>query len=154
MKNVRIVSHMQRLDAVIARLKTLPDDAQIQSDWAKYVCVLVSGFLEQSVQTLCVDYARTRCGSTQVTHFVAEHVAWFQNAKMEKLLTLLWEFDPKFRETIENDTRGKLADAVNSVVQNRNLIAHGQHVGMSPATIIDWYKSVVTVIDKVEAVLS
>src|SRR4051794_30530861 len=103
------------------------------------------------MQTLCVEYARTQSHNTQVTRFVAEHVKWFQNAKMEKLLALLGEFDPKFRETIDNDTKGKLADAVNSVVANRHLIAHGQHVGMSPATIIDWYKSVVSVIDKVEA---
>lgn len=153
MKNIRIVSHKERIDEVIARFKHLPDDEQVRSHWAKYVCVLTSGFLEKSLQTLCNDYTLKRA-SPQVAHFVAKHLDRFQNPKMEKILSLLQEFAPEFRQKIELETKGKLSDAVNSVVANRHSIAHGAQVGLSAVAITEWYKSVVVVVEKIESLLT
>jgi hypothetical protein len=50
----------QHLDATFQRIKGLPAgvDMEIQSDFARYLCVLVSGYLEKSVAELVLQHAR------------------------------------------------------------------------------------------------
>jgi hypothetical protein len=153
MKNVRIVSHKQKIDAVFAHLKNLPDDEECRAHWAKYICVLVSGFLEQSIKVIVTDYVEKR-SSKEVGHFVSEHLKQFSNAKMKKLLSVLEQFDPELSKRFEAETMGKLADAVNSVVVNRHQIAHGGQGGVSPARMREWYNAIVLVVDKLESHLA
>jgi len=56
-----VLSDQQRLDAIFARARTLQHDPELLSDFARYLCILVSGYLEKSLAELVF---RTRSESS------------------------------------------------------------------------------------------
>lgn len=69
---------------------------------------------------------------------------------MAKILTVIGEFSTQWREDVESATNGRLADAVNSVVANRHLIAHGRNVGITYVRIKDYFASVLKVVELID----
>jgi hypothetical protein len=51
-----------RLDATFERIKRIQADAELQSDFAKYLCILVSGFIETSIKELVLEQTRQKAG--------------------------------------------------------------------------------------------
>jgi hypothetical protein len=138
----------QRLDATFKRIGGVVSDLELQSDFARYLCILVSGYLEKSVYELVVEHAR-KTGAPSLQRFVDQRTKNFTNAKSQKLYNLLGDFDPEWRSLLETHLAGELKDAVDSVVDLRNNIAHGQSVGLTYARVSDYYSRVQRVIDYV-----
>ena len=69
----------QRLDATFQRVADIGSDLELQSDFAKYLCVLVSGYLESVVAELVLEHAR-RSGSPSLQRFVERNTRRFTNA--------------------------------------------------------------------------
>ena len=136
----------QRLDATFKRLGGVGEDLELQSDFARYLCVLVSGYLEKAVSELVVEHAR-RTGAPSLQRFVDQRTRRFTNAKSQKLYNLLGDFDPEWRALLETHIAGELKDAVDGVIDLRNNIAHGQSVTITYARISDYYSRVQRVID-------
>ncbi len=109
----------QRLDATFQRVASIGSDLELQSDFAKYLCVLVSGYLESAVAELVLEHAR-RSGSPSLQRFVERNTRRFTNANTERLQNLLGSFDPDWRQTLESFLVDELKDAVNSLVDLRN----------------------------------
>jgi len=151
-KNLQVVQHKQRLDALFGKAGELTNDAELLSNWARYLCVLASGFIEASVRTLILEYVSVRA-NREVTHYVGQKLRRFQNAKMSKILDLLADFSSEMREDLDTATKGELKDAIDSVVSNRHQIAHGASVGMSYVNIRDYYDRSVRVIEMIEDLL-
>lgn len=139
----------QRLDVLFPKVGALGSDIELQSHWARYLCVLVAGFIETSVRSVLSDYASKK-SVPQVYKFVESELGFFQNPKMEKILELARSFDAKWAEEIKVATEGELKDSVNSIVANRHLIAHGENVGVTYSNIKKYYENAVKVIDIVE----
>lgn len=136
----------QRLDATFKRLGGVGSDIELQSDFARYLCILVSGYLEKAVSELVVEHAR-KTGAPSLQRFVDQRTKNFTNAKSQKLYNLLGDFDPEWRGLLEAHVAGELKDAVDGVVDLRNNIAHGQSVGVTYARVSDYYSRVQRVID-------
>jgi hypothetical protein len=138
----------QRLDATFKRVKGVGQDAELQADFSKYLCVLVSGYLEKAVFTLVVDHAR-KVGAPSLQRFVHQRTKNFANAKSQKLINLLGDFDQGWRISLEGILVDDLKDAVDSVVNLRNTIAHGDSVGVTYQTVVDYYLRVQNVVDHI-----
>ena len=141
------------MDAVFEKVRSLPEDAEIRSHWARYLCVLVSGFIEVSIRTLLSAYAEDKSGA-RVANFVEHELKGFQNPKMGKILDLVGAFSREWQEQVEDISDVELKDAVDSVVASRHQIAHGRTVGLSYVTIKKYYEGVVTAIENIETVIS
>jgi HEPN superfamily RiboL-PSP-like protein len=135
----------QRLDELFKAAGTL-SDIEIQSHWSRYLCVLVSGFLENSVELCLSEYSR-RAANNEVANFVSARLRGFQNPKMGAILELLGSFNADWRTRVEAATEGQLSDSVNSIVGNRHRIAHGESVSLSMSSLASYYKDAVAVID-------
>lgn len=138
----------QRLDATFSRLGGVGTDLEVQSDFARYLCVLVSGYLEKAISELVVQHAR-RTGAPPLQRFVDQRTKTFTDAKAQKINDLLGDFDPEWRTLMEEHLAGDLKDAVDGVVNLRNKISHGESVGVTYATISDYYSRVQKVVDYV-----
>ena len=46
MKNIEVIRYQQRLDDLFKKIVAFAEDIELQSHWARYLCILVSGFLE------------------------------------------------------------------------------------------------------------
>jgi hypothetical protein len=58
---------------------------------------------------------------------------------MKNILALTCEFSSDWMETLKAATMGEIADAINGIVANRNLIAHGQSSDISYERVNDWF---------------
>lgn len=149
MRNRRIAQAKDRLDHLFDQSKQI-EDAELLGHWARYLCVLVSGFIETSIQTILLEYVDNKA-APEIRYFVSQQVKDFQNAKMNKILDLIRDFSPTIAMNVETATEGKLKDAVDSIVQNRHQIAHGQNMGISLVTVKGYYESVVKAIEIIES---
>ena len=67
--SLSIHSHQQRIEAVFARSAALDYNPELLADHAKYLCVLVSGFIEKSLSEIVLEHAR-RVGAPSLQRFV------------------------------------------------------------------------------------
>ncbi len=112
----------QRLDATFARVRGASGDLELQSDFSRYLCILVSGYLEKSVSELVLAHA-SRSRSPSLQRFVDQRTKQFTNAKPQRLKELLNDFDPDWRTSFEAAVVDDVKAAVESVVDLRNKIA-------------------------------
>jgi len=149
MNTLEAVRYKQRLDKLFGQISAFSGNLELQSQWARYLCVLVSGFLETSICSIYGEFAR-RTASPYVANFVKCELGSFQNPKMGKILELTRAFNPQWANQLEAATEGELKDAVDSVVANKNQIAHGRDVGITYARIKGYYEDVIQVVNLIE----
>lgn len=136
----------QRLDSTLARAPQAVADIEVQSDFAKYFCVLVSGYLENSLVALILDYAATQ-SSPEITLFVERQLDSWTNPNTDKITKLLGDFSRDWRIATEAFLVDERKAAVNSLVALRHKIAHGESVGTSLNQIKAYYATVIEVVD-------
>jgi hypothetical protein len=140
----------QQLDATFARAVRLAGDAELLSDYARYLCVLVSGFLEQAVVEILIEYTRNHSDRRVQRHI--EQRIQLTNLKVQRLVDVLGGFDADWRQELEGFLVDEYKDAVNGIVDLRNNIAHGQFVGITMTRVSDYYTRIKVVIEKIEQV--
>ncbi len=69
---------------------------------------------------------------------------------MEGILQFVGAFSKDWAESIKSSTQGEIKDQVDSLVANRNRIAHGRDVGLSHFRLREYYRSALRVIELVE----
>jgi len=150
MRNLEAVRYKQRLDNLFSQVSAFSSDIELQSHWARYLCILVSGFLETSVQAIYTQYAKERAAEN-VANYVTSRLRRFTNPNMEDILRLAGTFNQEWRHCLGVATEGELKEAVDSIVANRNRIAHGADVGLTYVAIKRYYQNVVKVVDLIES---
>ena len=135
-----VSSHAARVEAVFSRAEKV-DDLQTQADLARYLCVLVSGFLERATAHTYGAYAHGKA-HPRVARYLEGRLDGFANANAEKLCQLAGAFDGAWREDLADYLQGERKDAIDSVVANRHQIAHGQDVGITYQRIKTYFAHV------------
>lgn len=114
----------------------LEEDLEKQSHWAKYISVLTSGYLEQSIKEVLLDHS-SRTASPRVARYIEQSWSRSQNMNTETICNLLNKFDGNWRSSFEDwlvaDDNRK--GWINAVVDSRNKIAHGEESNTTGVTI-------------------
>ena len=140
-------SRKDRLDAVFDRVATLPSgDFRLQSDFASYLCVLVSGFVEAAISDLAIDHCQKRSSLT-VTNYIESDLTRIGVLNAERLLQFVGRFNPQWRRDLEGFIAGERKDALDSIAANRNQIAHGQPVGITYTRVLTYYVKVCEIVN-------
>lgn len=133
-----VTQSVQRIDYLIKQYDALPDDLEIRSHWAKYVCVLISGLLETAVEELCSEYADSR-GHENLARFIGKTVARNNKADVKTICETLGRFDGEWQSRVSQVLSDEQKTAVNSVVGMRHGIAHGRGASLSWVTLTTEY---------------
>jgi len=144
-----IYNHSKRIEAAFKRATAVSHDPELLSDYAKYLCILVSGYIEKSLAEIALEHAR-RTSAPSVQRFVEKNTARFSNANSEKVLQLLGSFDPDWRSTIEDILVDQYKDAFDSVVSLRNQIAHGTSVGVTYVRIKEYFEAIREMVERIQ----
>lgn len=136
----------KRLDAAFSRSPSVSADLEVQSDFAKYLCVLVSGFFENAIVALILDYVERR-SAPEVAAFVERQLDRWTNPNSDKIGILFGAFNTDWRLAIEGYLVDERKDSINSLVALRHKIAHGESVGTSLSQIKAHYLRIVDVVD-------
>jgi hypothetical protein len=150
----QVDSLRKRLDAAFARVASLKEmDLEVQSDFARYLCVLVSGYVETVVAQIAIEHCERRA-QPSVSSYAGSQLSRVQNVNADRLLQLMGYFDSAWRKELEAFIDGRRKEALDSVVALRNEIAHGKHVGVTYARIREYYLSIKEVVEFVECKLA
>lgn len=141
----------KRLEATFARISALSElDPELQADYARYLCILVSGYFETAMHEIAISHCRERSSPTVVS-YADSRLRKFQNVNSEKLLQFLSAFEGGWYEPAFAFLEGEHKDALNSVIALRNKIAHGEWVGLTYNTVKDYYRRIASIVEYVEA---
>jgi len=155
--NRLILSHSQRIDSLFGKVGGITDPAA-QAEWSKYLCILVSGFIEESLRILLEEYTRTHA-SPVVQNFVSREIQEITNCKASKIGSILQRFNPtwerEFLSQIEAKSRivDEIKSSLDSVVANRHQIAHGRNIGLRFASVSTYYLNVKKAVEAMEQVI-
>lgn len=152
-----ILSHRQRIDALFRKVGSITDPAD-QGEWSKYLCILVSGFIEESLRILLEEYTRSH-SSPVIQNFVSGEVKEITNCKTSKIATILHRFNPTWENDFINQIQAKsritneIKDSLDSVIANRHRIAHGKSIGLGYSAVSTYYGNVKVAVETLEAVI-
>jgi len=140
-----VMSQKQRLDAVFARISQVQGDDELRAHWAKYLCILTSGFIETSLRLILSKYT-SRKAAPPILNFIDAQLERITNLNEQKIAQLLNSFSPDWSKAFLEKRTPQQKDSVDSVVANRHLISHGRSVGITYVRVKQYYTDVVEVI--------
>ena len=136
MKIIELRKQHDRLQALIKKTALIgQSDMEIQSHWAKYICVLSAGFLENALHEIYSQYCANQ-SHTNVARYARTSLDRISNPKTGRFLDVAGNFHNQWRRDLEAFVadRGR-REAVNSIMSNRHLIAHGKDSNISLARL-------------------
>jgi hypothetical protein len=148
MNNIGIVQEKQKLDALIALISQINND-EMKAHWARYLCVLISGFIENSIKLLLREHTGRRA-QQDVSSFVNNKLSRITNLNETKIKELLGAFNDSWREDFEQNISGEQKGAIDSVLANRHNIVHGRQVGVSFISVKTYYENIIKTLDYIE----
>lgn len=124
---------------------------ELRAHWARYICVLASGFLENSLKEVYSCYARS-CSAPAVGDYVEAQLERVQNPKANRFVETAQAFNKRWANDLatflEEDGR---KEAIDAIMANRHQIAHGKDSGITLARVSDYLTKSVHVIEFIEA---
>ena len=151
MKSRPLLMQHQRIESLIDAVTELPSDKiEMQAHWARYLCVLAAGFLENALSDVYSAYAKAR-SHPSITNFVEATLLRIQNPKASRFVETARAFEPNWTEELQKflEQEGR-KDAIDAIMSNRHLIAHGKDSGISLARVKEYLKKSVEVIEFIE----
>ena len=146
-----VANYEDKLDNLFDQYRSLPEDLFIQSHWSRYLCILVSGYLEISVGAILINYVEGKA-SVSVKKYVSKQVGSLQNVKAGKIYDLVGSFSADWEHRLRTQTDGAVRDAIDSVVANRNQIAHGRDANISFTVVKGYYERCKEFIEIMESI--
>jgi hypothetical protein len=125
-------------------------DFELRSHWARYICVLGAGFLENALKAIYSDFV-SKAAAEPVANYAMWSLSRTRNPKTADFLETARRFRGIWAEQLslftESDGRG---DAINSIMANRHLIAHGKNSGITMVQVKTYLDKAVEVIEFIE----
>ena len=126
---LRSYQFKSKIDNLFELASHLQDD-EVKAAISRHLCVLTSGFLELSFKEVLQDYVAAKA-APNIHAYVVSTLHNLTNLKAGRIVERLCKFSADWGRRFEQETSDEQRDAVDTVVANRNLIAHGHDVGIS-----------------------
>lgn len=127
----------KKLDDLLKKIESVSDD-ELKAHLSKYFCIRISGYLENSIKALIMSYSE---GSSPqaVANFLQHELKYVTNLSPEKICMLLRKFSDDWEYKFSQRVTEKQCESLNSIISNRNNIAHGQPDSISAKVINQYY---------------
>jgi hypothetical protein len=124
----------------------------MQGHWARYICVLSAGYVENSVRDIYGRYVHKNSYSAAVIRYATKQLDGVQNPRPDKLVKIAASFDPAWGRDLESHlSQSFRSDAVNAIMSNRHLIAHGRSSNVTVGQISLYLAKVEEIAEFMEA---
>ena len=142
-----IARQRARLDDTFTRISSIDEDAtEARADFAKYLCVRVSGYLETSICALLKELSVSQ-SSPRIARYLAADLERLQNARKGKIVDLFGKFDQDWRVALERYLVDERSDAIGTIVSNRHKIAHGADSDLTYVRVREHWLVVQRIVD-------
>lgn len=151
MKLKNLASQHQRIIWLLRQANSLPaEQLELRAHWARYICVLASGFLENSLKELYSHYARSS-SAPAIGNYVELQLDRIQNPKSSGFIETAQSFNKQWASDLNSflDEDGR-REAIDAIMANRHQIAHGKDSGITLARVSDYLAKSVRTIEFIE----
>jgi len=146
-----LLKEKQLIDNLFGDIKAFQGDPYLQSLLTNYLCVRVSGFLENCVRIIFTNYSAPR-SKDNIINFVGKKLERFPNPTYDNILSLAADFNTQWKNEFKKQVKSppQLLSSLNSINVNRNLIAHGGTSSLTIGELEQYYKDTVNLISILE----
>jgi hypothetical protein len=123
---------------------------ELQAHWARYLCVLAAGFLENAIVDV---YGRlvTASASPAVARFAARALERIQNPNCERFIQTAGAFKAQWGKELEEFVAsGGRKEAIDAIMAHRHQIAHGGDSGITISRLKEYVARCVEVVEFIE----
>ena len=149
MPSVAVADRSARLDAVLERGAEFHSDPEVQADYTRYLCILVAGFIERSVEDILQAYV-DQASDSRVSRYVSTTLRRSGNLRAGQIVSLFEAFDDHWKARLNVELTTEHRQAIGNVYANRNQIAHGEDVDLTYRQIQGDYERVKAAVDILE----
>ncbi len=151
MQNHELNKQLRKIEKLIADTTSVSSgNLEIQAHWAKYICVLSAGFLENAISIIYISFVEN-AASKPVVNYTSKKLAKIQNPKTAKFLEVAKSFKEEWYEDLEAFVKDNgRKDAVDAIMKHRHQIAHGKDSGITISLLKDWLNKAKEVIKFIE----
>lgn len=135
----------KKLDRLFQTVQNVSDEEE-KALLSKFLCVRASGFIENSIRNLIGEFM-LGTSPRQIQSYVNKETKYITNLRYDKLLEILNSLDRNWKETFESKITDEQKAALNSIVSNRNNIAHGENDAISYGLMKKYYERIKEVVD-------
>lgn len=132
------------------------ESIELQSEWARYLCIVAAGLVENAIKELFGEYVREKT-SAPASRYIVGSLSKIHNPKVEKFLEVASAFNPAWKDELKafGEIDGK-SDAINSIMGHRHLIAHGKYkdANISMVRIKNYFERSVELLEFLETLLT
>ena len=121
-------SQQRRLESVFSLIDGTDLSSEARAHYARYLCIRLAGFAEQSLKDLVAEHARRQSAPT-VHRFVEGRMGKLWGINQVKLKETLDAFDPKWWVDLETKLPQEI-ESLHSVGKLRDNISHGGDSGI------------------------
>ena len=132
MHNERINSELRTVQHLIKLTTDSDMIPELQGYWSQYLCIRAAVLLEIGLRAIYSDYV-IQSASQQTAAYVTRQLERVTNPQSSRFLDIAGQFDQQWKESLATYLRsddGARRNAIDTIMTNRNSIAHGR-----PSTI-------------------
>lgn len=151
MKNAEIARQLSAIRALIKKSSAASAaDLELQAHWARYACVLAAGLLQNSVVILYSNFVGLKA-QKPVADYATVQIAKVQNPNAKRFIDISRSFKASWADDLEKFVeQGGRKEAIDAIMANRHLIAHGKNSGITVAMVSDYLNKAEEVLEFIE----
>lgn len=129
---------------------TSTKDLEMLGHWGRYLCIITAGFVENAVHAVYGAHI-AKTSSPQTARYATAQIDDVQNPKAARLVEIATAFDKGWGAALETFLEDNFRrDAVNTIMSNRHLIAHGQNSNITVARVDQYLSRIVEIVEFIE----
>jgi hypothetical protein len=151
MHNREISRQLQRLKNLFKKVDSAcGNDIEMRSHWAKYLCVIAAGLIENALHEIFTDFANSG-SSEHIRGYVSASLRKIQNPKTVRFLEVTKSFKKDWHDQLTDYValEGR-REAIDSIMQNRHDIAHGKDSDITIARVKEYLEKAEDVLEYLE----
>lgn len=143
--------YSQLLELIESTAASTDGNLELQGHWGKYVCVLASGFIENSISLVYTEFVAS-AASPHVIKYTQNSLKKIQNPKASKFQDVAFQFKREWGQALKGyfEAHPEYKDAIDSIMRNRHLIVHGKNCNISIHQVKEYLEKSVFVIEFIE----
>ncbi|PIW68457.1 MAG: hypothetical protein COW10_02435 [Candidatus Omnitrophica bacterium CG12_big_fil_rev_8_21_14_0_65_42_8] len=153
MKSIAVKALLQKIDQAIQDIKSFPNSSVLEESYfAKFLVVFICGIYEEAIETIINEWI-AKFNSSQVSQFVGDSLRYtFKNPEINNIKKLLRKFDRHWERQIDQ-IPNKAKTALDSIVGDKNSLAHGNTCNITLNDVIQFYLDSKIIIETIDAAI-
>lgn len=154
MKSKYAESRIMYIDLLLEYFDAIELEDELKSHVAKYLTVLISGMYEDIIKNILKEYIQKEVYAKEIMNFIYNRIdKSFRNPNHENLKGFFNSFDRNWVKKLDEKLEEEDIDALNSIVNNKNLIAHGENSTITLETIKKYYEDSRNIIIEIDSLI-